>query len=214
MDTYLSEQEQIARIKGWLQQNGLTLLIILALAATLSFGWHRWQSNKERALTHASVRYQQLLNDLAQNNITAAHDTADYLIKRYPQTAYASLAKLIQAKLAIDNKAFALANTQFDWVIKHAKSTSIKQIARIRKARVLLTLEQPQTALTLLQKIDEPGFIAMIEAVKGDSYNALGQIDNARVAYQIALQNLPTTQSMRPLIQMKLDNLTVIKAGV
>lgn len=214
MDIDLSEQEQVERIKQWLKQNGFTVLCAVALGIIISFSWHRWQTNKERALAHASVRYEQLLTDLEHNNASGVNNTAEYLVKRYPQTAYACLAKLIQAKIAIDNNDLRLANTKFDWVIEHAKPTSIKQIARIRKARVLIAMNEPQAALSVLQKIDEPGFIALIEAVKGDGYAALKQIDNARSAYQTALQNLPETQSIRPLIQMKLDNLPSTNAGI
>lgn len=207
MDTHLSDQEQAEQVKKWLKVNGPTLLIAIALGLVISFGWHRWQTNKERALEHASIRYEQLLTQLEQGNVSSANDTADYLIKRYPQTAYASLAKLLQARMAVDNNDLKLANSKFDWVIEHAKSAPIKEMARIRKARILLAMNQPQDALTILQTIDDAGFIALIETVKGDSYAALKQTANARAAYQAALDHLPETQSMRPLIQMKLEQL-------
>lgn len=209
MDTELSEQEQIEQIKKWFKQNGVNMILAIALGVLISFTWHRWQANKERALAHASVRYEQLLTDLEQNNVKAANESADYLIGRYPQTAYASLAKLIQARIAISANDLTLANTKFDWIIEHAKSPAIKQIARIRKARVLLDLNDGQQALTILQRIDDPGFIALTESVKGDCYAALRQIQEARMAYQTALQNLPENQNIHSLIQMKLDNLPV-----
>lgn len=214
MDTFLSEQEQAEQIKKWLRQNGLTVLLAIGLGLVISFGWHRWQANKERALAHASVRYEQLLTELEQNNTQGVNDTAEYLIKRYPQTAYASLAKLIQAKIAVAGNDLTLANTKFDWIIEHAKSAPIRQIARLRKARILLAMNEAQQALDILHNIDDTGFIALNQAIKGDCFVVLKQYDKARDAYQNALQNLPDNRSMRPLIQMKLDNLPLTTTGI
>ncbi|CAM4460686.1 MAG: hypothetical protein LEGION0398_MBIBDBAK_00900 [Legionellaceae bacterium] len=213
MDTYLSDQELVEQIKKWLQKNALLLLFALGMGVLIGFIWHRLQVNKESALASASIRYEKLLSDLQQNNPNEVNQAADYLIKRYPQTAYASLAKLIQAKIAINQQDLTLANTKFDWVIEHAKSAPIQQIARIRKARILIAMNKPEEALELLKRINEPAFIALIESVKGDAYTIVKQYDNARASYQLALQNLPETQSIRPLIQMKMDNLPLTYTG-
>ena len=48
----------------------------------------------------------------------------------------------------------------------------------------------------------------MTEEVKGDAYVALNNIPLARKAYQQALADLPNAEAIRPLLQMKYDNLT------
>ena len=43
-----TEEEQIARIKEWWQQNGKPLLVGGALAIVIVFGWQAWQQHQEK----------------------------------------------------------------------------------------------------------------------------------------------------------------------
>ena len=65
----------------------------------------------------------------------------------------------------------------------------------------------PKTRLKTLKTVDDNSFNGLTDEVKGDAYLAMKNTDKAREAYQQALKELPNAESIRPLLQMKFDNL-------
>jgi predicted negative regulator of RcsB-dependent stress response len=99
------------------------------------------------------------------------------------------------------------AKTQLEWVMKHASTSSLKEVARLRYARILNQENHPADALKLLKKINDKDYLPMAEELRGDSYMLLKQEDNARTAYRQAVEGAPYYAAMRPILMMKLDNL-------
>ncbi len=60
-------------------------------------------------------------------------------------------------------------------------------IARVRLARVLLAQERAQEALNLLAEVDPGTMAATYAEVQGDAYAQLGQVEQARAAYERAI---------------------------
>lgn len=204
----VEEQQQVEQVKKWLAEYGLTLIIAVIGAAVLLFGYQRWTQMRERAMEHASVRYEQLFDDLAANQTQAADNAAAYLIKRYPTSTYAKLADLLLANRAIKEGDFADAQKKLLLVTDTSGVAAIKEIARIRLARLQLQLNQPQAALDTLKKMDAQEFLPTVAAVRGDAYAALKNNNMARDAYQQALAGLPEGAILRPIIAMKLSDLS------
>jgi predicted negative regulator of RcsB-dependent stress response len=111
------------------------------------------------------------------------------------------------ARDAILKKNYPEAHTQLQWVLKHSKDPSIREIARLRIARLLIAENKAQTALELLKKIDDKNFIGLIDEIRGDAYLSINDPKAARAAYQQALNELPNAEVTRPILQMKYDNL-------
>lgn len=77
-------------------------------------------------------------------------------------------------------------------------------ITRLKLARVRLAQEQPQAALDLLSVVDPGVLAAGFAEVQGDAYTQLGQLEQARAAYQRAIGLGPENAS---LIELKLRGL-------
>ncbi len=151
MSEYLTEEEQIKLIKNWVKQYGLTILAGIVLALLISSGWRYYQNYHTKVLLHASSIYDEMLTQHAQNNTDNAVTSANKLIAHYPKTPYAQMAAFLLARDALLKKDYPNAITQLNWVIDHANNRSIKEIARIRIARIDIANQKPDAAIETLK---------------------------------------------------------------
>ncbi|MBX3709295.1 MAG: tetratricopeptide repeat protein [Gammaproteobacteria bacterium] len=207
MTEYLTEQEQIEILKSWIKQYSLVILAGVVIAIAGISGWHYWQQRQNNILDHASAVYDEMITMRAQNDDHATLVQAKKLFSRYPQTTYGQMAAFMLARDAVTKKNFAKAEEKLTWVIEHSKIDSMRQIARIRLARIMIATNKPQNAIDHLKIIEDKNFSGLINEVKGDAYLAMKNITMARQAYQQALSELPNAEVVRPILQMKYDNL-------
>lgn len=201
------EQSNIEHIKTWWQRYGTLCLVVILLVSCASLAWQYWQRKQTAEFTQASARYEQLLMSLEAQKSEEIASRAQNLIEHYPKTDYAKLAAFFLAQQAVTAGQLQIAIDRLKWVTETSKTASIRQVARMRWARVLFAQQKYQEALTVLQTMDEAQYIAEIEAIKGDIYVAMGKIAEARLAYMQALKPLSKTAGLRSLVQMKLENL-------
>jgi predicted negative regulator of RcsB-dependent stress response len=204
---YLTEQEQIELLKQWIKQYSLVILAGLVLSLITITGWRYWQARQQRILTHASAVYDEMLTARAQNDAVATRTQANKLFSHYSNTAYGQMAAFMLARDAVVQKNYPEAEKQLQWVLDNSSTASFRQIARIRLARVYINEQKADAALELLGKVEDKSFSGMIEEVRGDAYVAKNAPAKARDAYQLALKELPNAEVIRPLLQMKYDNL-------
>lgn len=208
MTEYLTEQEQIEILKNWIKQYSLVILAGVVIAIVGISGWRYWQQRQARIISHASAVYDEMLTTRAQNDKNATLVQAEKLFKKYPQTPYGQMAAFMLARDAILKKNYPVAEKHLQWVLDNSDSTSFRQIARIRLARLMIAEKKPEDALNLLKKVEDKSFNGLTEETKGDAYVILKNIVLARKAYQQALSELPNAEAIRPLLQMKYDNLS------
>lgn len=213
MTDYLTEQEQIDLLKNWIKRYSLVILAGVILAIILITGWRYWQQRQEKMLTRASSIYDEMLNGRAQNDRTKTEAQAQKLFNRYPKTTYAELAALMLARQAAINANYIEAKTHLKWVIKNSDIPALRQIAKIRLARIQIADNKPEASLKTLTKVDDLTFNGLTDEVRGDAYLALNEINKAREAYQRALNELPNAETIRPLLQMKYDNLAIFESS-
>lgn len=204
---YMTEQEQIELLKNWIKQYSLVILAGVLAASIAIFGWRMWQERQYRILSHASAIYDEMLTVRAQNNADATFVQAQKLFDHYPKTIYAELAALMLARDAANKKDYQKATTQLNWVISHSGTASMRQIARLRLARTQLAEQHPAESIKTLATVEDNSFSGLINEERGDAYYAMKETKKAREAYQQALTDLPNADVIRPLLQMKFDNL-------
>ena len=204
---YLTEQEQIELLKNWIKQYSLVILLGIFLASVMIFGWRTWQERQFKLSTHASLIFDEMLTARVQRNHDALSSATDKLLAHYSRTVYSPFAVLMLARQTVVQKNYPEAQKQLMWVIQHSDVASIRQIARLRLARILLALHQPKESLETLKKDDDRYFTGLIDEVRGDAYLAMNNPHLAKEWYTRALNDLPNAEVIRPLLQMKLDNL-------
>jgi predicted negative regulator of RcsB-dependent stress response len=206
--SYHDEQESIESFKAWWAQwgNAATWVVLIALIAAAAWnGWNYWQ---RREAAQAAILYEQVQQAVAtKNKADVARDAAD-MESRYGGTAYAQMTALAAAKALYEAGDTAGAKTQLQWAVDHAKDDEYKEIARLRLAAVLLDEKSYDAGLALLAGTPPEGFKGVVADRRGDLLAAAGKRDDARAAYQLALDSLAKNDTAgRQLIQFKLDAL-------
>ena len=221
--SYQSDEEQVQLLKNLWKDYGQPVLLAVAVTLAGVSGYKYWQKTQQQEIAAASSLYQNLLETLAINEqnpfaivqltaeqkATVAH-IASTLQTDHASSQYAQLATLFLAQEQVQGNDLNAAKSSFEWVLNHKPGLQIKVIASVRLARVLLSesTENGQRALDVLATLkDTHSFVPTVESARGDAYLALGDREQARVAYQKAVDAAQQEGPNRPLLQLKLDDL-------
>jgi predicted negative regulator of RcsB-dependent stress response len=208
MNEYANENEQWEAIRDWWRKNGVQLVAIFAISLAIGLGWRYWQGHQLEKKQQASQLFDQLLSVQASDpNSDLIPRIATELETDYARTSYAPLAALFEAKNAVAKNDLPLAEQKLLWAVDHAKATEIREIAKIRLARVLLADKKPEQALAFLEKDNDKNFSPAIEQVKGDIYLTQGETAKARTAYQNAFNSMPSSAALKKYVEMQLNQL-------
>ena len=210
-----TEEEQVDALKRWWQENGKTLLLTLAVALALVFGWRTWQDRQAAEAANASALYQNLVQavslslrgESADAQVATAEHLAGSLKSDHEDSAYASLAALLMARVAVEQGQLDEALAQLEWVLSHEPADAQRIVATLRKARIMGEQGQGSEALALLDTLEPGSFEASYQELRGDLLLSGGKTTEARDAYRLAAQAAETA-GVRPLLTMKLENLT------
>ena len=102
---------------------------------------------------------------------------------QYPSNIYTNLINLYSVKIFVDNEDIDRAFDKLDFVIINTSSLHIKNIAEIRKIRLMISQNQLDSALTLIKKIDPEGKNYILIELLGDIYYKNGEIQLAKETY-------------------------------
>jgi len=212
VETYRTEDEQLAALKSWWKENGKSLVVGVLLAIAAVFGWQNWQASQQAAGEAASEIYFNLIEAVALNDASQTSTVmhlAEQLQKEHASLTYAQYGALFAAKQAADNSDFEQAEKQLSWAVDNAdKTSSVYQIALLRLARVIAAQggeEKQQRALAMIENVDAGAHKASFEEVKGDLYLSLGREADARNAYQAAADAVEGQP--RLVLNLKLNDL-------
>lgn len=199
------EQEQLASIKAFWSKYGNLLTWLLIAVLAVYGGWTGWGTYQNRQAQQAALLYeaQQKVADVKDNakTLRAATDIED----KFSSTVYAQMSALVAARVAFDANDIDNAKKQLQWVIDHGRDAEYKAVASVRLAGILLDAKAYDDALKLLAGDFPAQFAALVADRKGDVLAAQGKRDEARQAYQLALDKSDERNPGRQLIQLKLD---------
>lgn len=199
------EQEQIASLKAWWDKYGnlVTWLVTGFLLAYASWtGWNYWQRSQA---AKAAVLYEELAKAVESNDAAKWSRASADLKDKFNGTAYAQMGALVAARAAFDAADLKAAKAELMWVSESGKNEEFKAIARIRLAGVLLDEKAFDEGLKVLSANFPDQFAALVADRKGDLYVGLNKLEDARAAYQTALDKTEVKNPARQLIQLKLD---------
>lgn len=208
MDDYVTDKEQVERIRLWWRDNGWFLIGGIALGALGLFGYQQYNAYQDRRGEEAAALYLTLKAATEQQNAVEATATLARLRDEYPSSAYTPQAGLLVASSLL----VAAPERAVEELRKVMEETSdsdpeLSMIARLRLARALAYREQYDEALTVLS-VPEPGkFAGRINEVKGDIQAAQGHVEEARAAYLAAMVADGSELLDRNFLQMKLNDL-------
>ena len=214
MATHLTEEEQIESLKRWWKDYGTTVLIAAVIGLGGFFAWNQYQSHRADAAREASVVYEKFAAAVTEfdseptgEQAAKVKQLANAVIAHDSSSLYADFAALYLAKLAVQNQDYAEAKTQLEKVSSQGANDSVKELARLRLARVHTAAGEMDAALNILSGKPSPAYAAAYAEAKGDVLLSQKRLAEARAAYESALQAMGTNQPMRRnLVQLKIDN--------
>jgi predicted negative regulator of RcsB-dependent stress response len=202
-----TEQDELEALQKWWKENGRAVVVGLILGLGGVFGWTTWQARVEATAEQASIVYQSMADMAAADDHQEALLRVAQIIQDHPDSEYAALAALMGAKSAMAVGRADEATGLLDWVIANAGREEIRDVARIRSARLLLGEGKSDAGLQVLASIKTPAFAATVEEIRGDILSDTGEKDGAARAYELALASDSITSGTRARVQMKLDDI-------
>lgn len=197
----LEEQEQLDEIKAWWKTNGSMITYGLLAIVIAYAGYQGWGFYQKKQAVAASTAFQALI--VSENNLKEVQDKAAQLMDSYASTPYAGRAALFVAKANYANDDAKSSKAQLEWAIKNAKETSVKAVASLQLASILLEEKAYDAALKALETNHDAGFEGLRADLKGDILLASGKVEEAKLAYEEALVKLDVAGKYRAITQQK-----------
>jgi predicted negative regulator of RcsB-dependent stress response len=206
----LEEQEQLDLIKAWWARYGTLIMSLLTVVALAWGGWWGWKAYQAHRVNQA-MGYFEALEDAARlgdSYSTVRIKAAIHTLREdYGTTGYAARGALVAAQAFVQQKDIDSAKQQLEWLAAQSSQPALQPVARERLASILLDQKQYDAALALLNNPPAP-FAALYADRRGDVLAAQGKSDDARQAWQSALNGLTAADPLRPVVQLKLDALS------
>jgi len=201
------DYEQSERVQQWLRQNGLSIVVGIAIGLVGIFGWQQWNKHKAEHQADAANLYQQIQVAAASGKSDSADSLTEQLMKDYSDSAYAMFAVSDRAERQVQAKQLDKAIESLNWAESHASDDNLKALAQMRIARVQLGQGKAADALAALDRMPAKAYEGIAQELRGDALVKLGRPDDARKAYVAAKaamgENAPQS------VQMKIDDLAV-----
>ena len=202
MEQFATEEQQVEAIKRFWKEHGTAIIVGAALGLGGLWGWRYYSETQMQSKEAASVAYQSAVETFG-NEGSDAKVTA--FIEENEDSGYASIARLLAAKQSVDAGDLDAAASHLNSVVTFADNDELKSLASLRLARVQIQMNQLDAALSTLGNVANDAFSAEVSELKGDVYVKQEKFDDARSAYSNALEK----NANNPLLEMKLDNLSV-----
>ena len=198
------EQERIAAIQNWWDDNAKFVYTAVAAFVLSVGGWKGWQYWSSVQTADAAAMVSDLVRVRADPK--KAEGITQALIDKHPRTFFASEAALLSAHDAFTAGDLALAQSRLEWVLANGRDEH-KGIARLRLAAVLLDLKKPAEALQVLDGNKDEAWVAMVADLRGDILFSQGRADEARAAYKLAIEKSDPRSPLRSVTELKLGAL-------
>lgn len=200
INEYETEEQQVEALKKWWKENGTSLIVGLFVGVSSLFGWRYYVEQDNNHAVTASNMYMQVMQSAATQTIDdKIIDIHNQLINEYADTPYAALASLALAKTEYEKDNAEGAAAQLELAVKYSNDEVTKQTASLRLVSVYIEQKKYDEAMSLLNMKHNAAYDAQYEELKGDVFNARGEIAQARIAYDnaINLQGIAASQWLR-----------------
>ena len=200
------EQERIAELKAWWEDNRWFVVggIAAALLAFLGYrGWIYWSA---RQAEDAASMYKPVAEAAKSKDAAKLTPPAQALIDKHPRSYYASEASLVLAKSAFDAGNLDEAKKRLEWVLANGVDEH-RGVARLRLAAVLMDQKKYEEALKVLDGNKDEAFTAVAADMRGDIMLAQNRLDEARSAYKLAVEKAGPRNPVKQIAETKLQAL-------
>ena len=207
MDNFDSEKDELEKLKSWLKENGMSIVLGIVLGLGGVYGWRGWQSYQVKQSENLSAS----LGSVEQQVINKQYDTAAAIAQQLLQddddSIYADLSRLLLARANVEQGRLDEAAQPLQQILDD-KDSIFQTIARLRLARIYLAQSKLDQLEQLLEASVENAYAPAFEELRGDLELARGEYTAARTAYLNSM-SLAGPGGNSDFLQMKLDDLPI-----
>ncbi len=207
MDNFETEEQQIEAIKKWWLENYKMVIVAVVLGLGSIVGVQAWKQQKLINADTASVAYDHISQSITQSPETPVSARVDTMMNDFGDSPYSSLSALMDVKALVNAGDLQSAEKKLQWVIEHTRDPSLGHIARLRLATVLSARGSYEAALKVLDVETgkfKPGYMEL----RGDILVSLGRTEEAKTAYDEALQAYAAIGARAQVLQLKRNDLS------
>ena len=208
----LEEQERLDALKDWWERNRVTILGVLGIVILVLAGYYGWKYYKNQLNVEAEALHKEFGKLVNEHDAKKISGAATALIDKYPSTFFATDAALAAAKASFDAKDYEGARKQLQWAVDKGKA-ELRPIAQLRLATVFLEEKKYDDALKTVEAVKEDAYVPLASDLKGDILASKGAKDEARLAYQLAVDKAEARSPLKSAVQVKLDSLGISGAA-
>ena len=189
MTRFETEEQQVEALKRWWKENGTAVIVGVVLAAGSLGGWRGWVWYQASRASDASDTYAVVHGLLQEGDTRSFEVQAEALRNQFGSSPYAVLTALQEAKVQAGKGDLSASAESLDWVIRNSRQEPVRDIARLRLARVLLADNRPDDALGVMDREFPVAFVSLVHEIRGDILVAKGELEQARHEYDEAMKS-------------------------
>jgi predicted negative regulator of RcsB-dependent stress response len=206
VDDYLTDKEQVDRLRQWWRENGWFLIGGVALGGLAIYGYGQYFAYRATQSEQAHALYAMVKEEADRGDTADAATRFAEMRAEFPDNAYTHQAAMLLASAEVVTAPDDAAE-KLRFTMEHSDDSELAMVARLRLARILAYRDRDEEALGVLS-VPEPGqFAGRIAEIKGDIHAANGETDAARTAYLEAMVAPGAELLDRGFLQMKLSDL-------
>jgi predicted negative regulator of RcsB-dependent stress response len=195
---YLTDEEQLDKLRKWWEENGLMMVGAVVLAVVGVIGWNWYGEHTAETIARASDLYA----DYLEAEGTERETIEATLAAEHPDSVYRVFVLLRDAKAEADNENPEAALSILTEALPLVDEEALADVVRMRIARLQQELDQSDAALNTLSQVRSLGLRSQVQELKGDIHMARGERSLAHEAYSAALAEA-ADEAGRPLLKLK-----------
>ena len=213
-----TDEEQIEAIKTWWEENGKALVFTFVFVLGSVMFYRVWQGQVLEDAEKASALYENMtlvvgeeINALSVETIESTRAIGNRLKIDFSDTIYAFLGALHMAKIGVEMGDLESAETELRWMLENDADAALQPIVQMRLASIVAAQGRPEDALLLVdEQQDLAAHASSWYEMRGDIFYQLNDFEQAREAYQIAIDASSGEPPDRMLLA-KLQDITFVK---
>ena len=167
---------------SWLEDNYKGLLLGLFLGLSILFGYKSLLSSQNTAQLELSRQFDIAVNNFQKGKTDQIIEYAKMNMTDNPENIYTALANLYSAKAMYSDNKLDEAYIFLDHIISNTSDSDIVNLAKYRKAKILIEQSDYSTALNVLTSLDNyqhielRGDIYLLQNNKSEALNHYNQV--------------------------------------
>lgn len=210
MSEFLTEEEQVERLKQWWKENGRSIIAGVVIGLGVFGSWQGWRAYQIQQAEAGAAAYDAFAARASAGDLGTTLEAESSLRNAFADTAYSNLAAFETARQLVNNNRLDEAAERLQHIYEKGSNVAIRQLARVRLARVLMGQGKLDDAVRLLEGDVPSAYAGEVALLRGDLARLQGDDAAARSAYQQAQAAGAGDQEW---LQLMVQNLAGNEAG-